>query len=43
VIGGGAGAILVVLGAMSLWPQILKIGSLDAIQPVALDEPDRDV
>jgi len=43
VVAGGVGTILVVLAAMRIWPQILKIGSLDAIQPAAMDEPDRDV
>ena len=33
VVGGGVGTILVVLAAMRLWPQILSIGSLDAIRP----------
>jgi len=39
VVGGGVGTILVVLAAMRLWPQILKIGSLDAIRPAAAEEP----
>ena len=39
VVGGGVGTILVVLAAMRLWPQILKIGSLDAIRPAAEEEP----
>jgi hypothetical protein len=43
VVGGGIGTILVVLAAMRVWPQILKIGSLDSIRPAAMDEPDRDV
>jgi hypothetical protein len=38
VVGGGIGAILVVLGVMRLWPQIGKIGSLDSIQPIDLAE-----
>lgn len=37
---GGVGTILVVLAALRLWPQILKIGSLDSIQPAAMEEPD---
>jgi MFS family permease len=39
VVGGGIGAILVVLGVLKLWPQITKIGSLHSIQPVDLAEP----
>ncbi|MBN1395148.1 MAG: MFS transporter [Pirellulales bacterium] len=42
VVSGGIGSILVVIGAISLWPQLLKIGSLDSIQPAALPEPDRE-
>jgi MFS family permease len=38
VVGGGIGAILVVLGVMRLWPQILRIGSLDSIRPVDVAE-----
>ncbi len=38
VVGGGVGTILVVLAAMRLWPQILRIGPLDAIQPVDVAE-----
>ena len=38
VVAGGVGAVLVVLGTMRLWPQILRIGSLDAIRPVPADE-----
>ena len=33
VVGGGIGAILVVLGVAHLWPQLLKIGPLDSIHP----------
>jgi len=33
IIGGGIGAILVVLGCTALWPQILKIGSLADLRP----------
>jgi MFS family permease len=36
VVGGGIGTILVVLGAMRIWPQILGIGSLAAIRPVPI-------
>jgi MFS family permease len=43
VVAGGVGTILVVLAAMRIWPQLLKIGSLDAIRPAAMEEPDRDV
>ena len=35
VVGGGVGTILVVLAAMRLWPQILRIESLSAIRPAA--------
>jgi MFS family permease len=38
VVGGGVGAIVVVLGVMRLWPQILRIGSLDSIRPVDVAE-----
>ena len=40
VVGGGIGAILVVLGAMRIWPQILGIGSLAAIRPISIGEFD---
>ena len=33
IIGGGIGAILVVLGCAALWPQILTIGSLADLRP----------
>jgi MFS family permease len=33
IIGGGVGAILVVLGCAALWPQILSIGSLVDLRP----------
>jgi drug/metabolite transporter superfamily protein YnfA len=39
VVAGGVGTILVVLGAMRLWPQILGLGSLHAIRPAADEEP----
>jgi len=42
VVSGGVGTILVVLVALCLWPQLLKIGSLDKIQPASSDEPERD-
>ena len=42
VVGGGVGTILAVIGAICIWPQILKIGSLDSIQPASLAEPDRE-
>jgi MFS family permease len=38
VVAGGIGTILVVLATMRLWPQILAIGSLDAIKPVEEEE-----
>jgi MFS family permease len=38
VVAGGVGAILVVLGVMQLWPQILSIGSLDTIRPVEVPD-----
>jgi MFS family permease len=43
VVAGGVGTILVVLGAVWVWPQLLKIGSLASIRPAAIEEPDRDV
>ena len=42
VVSGGVGTILAVVGAVLLWPQLLKIGSLDSIEPVSLQEPDRE-
>jgi len=42
VVGGGIGTILVVLGAASLWPQILAIGSLASIRPSTLAEPESE-
>ena len=39
VVAGGVGTVLVVLGTMRLWPQILRIGSLEAIRPMPTDEP----
>ncbi len=33
IVGGGIGAILVVLGCMAKWPQILAIGSLVGLRP----------
>jgi MFS family permease len=41
-VAGGIGAILVVLGVMRLWPEILKIGSLDSIEPASPAETDRE-
>jgi MFS family permease len=38
VVAGGVGTILVVLAAVRIWPQILKIGSLNAIEPVDAEE-----
>jgi MFS family permease len=43
VVGGGVGMILVVLGAMRVWPQLLRIGSLDSIRPASPAVPDRDM
>jgi MFS family permease len=43
VVAGGVGTILVVLAAMRIWPQLLKIEPLDSIRPAAMEEPDRDV
>ncbi len=39
VVGGGVGTIVVVLAAAIIWPEILSIGSLNAIKPVATEEP----
>jgi MFS family permease len=39
VVGGGVGTILVVLAALRLWPQILKLGSLGDIRPAIEEEP----
>ncbi len=33
IVGGGVGAILVVLGCAAIWPQILSIGSLAGLRP----------
>ena len=33
IVGGGVGAILVVLGCATIWPQILSIGSLADLRP----------
>ncbi len=38
VVGGGLGAILVVLAVMRLWPEVFGIGSLDSIRPESLVE-----
>jgi hypothetical protein len=43
VVGGGVGTILVVLGAMRLWPQLLRIGSLASIRPESPAEPDQEL
>ena len=42
VVSGGIGTILVVIGAVCVWPQLLKIGSLDSVQPASIPEPDRE-
>jgi MFS family permease len=41
-VAGGVGAIAVVLAVAAAWPQLLKIGSLDSIQPVSPAETDRE-
>jgi MFS family permease len=33
VVGGGIGTILVVLGVMALWPQVMRLGQLHAVKP----------
>jgi MFS family permease len=38
IVGGGIGAILVVIGCATLWPQILSIGSLADLRPAESDE-----
>ncbi len=38
VVGGGLGAILVVLAVLRLWPEVLGIGPLDSIRPESLAE-----
>ncbi len=43
VVGGGVGTILVVLGAMRLWPQLLRIGSLASIHPESPAEPNEEL
>ena len=42
IVGGGVGAILVVLGCATLWPQILSIGSLAGLQPADEAESHRE-
>jgi MFS family permease len=42
VVVGGIGTIVVVLAAIGIWPQLLKLGSLASIQPAATEE-DREV
>jgi MFS family permease len=39
VVGGGVGTILVVLTAVRLWPEILRIGALNNIRPSTEEEP----
>ena len=39
VVAGGVGTIFVVLAAVRLWPQLLKLGSLSDIRPAAEEEP----
>lgn len=38
VVGGGVGTIIMVLAAVWLWPEILKLGSLHSIRPAAEEE-----
>jgi hypothetical protein len=38
IVGGGIGAILLVLTATCVWPQILQISSLNGIQPAEIVE-----
>ncbi len=38
IVGGGVGAILVVLGCAAIWPQILSIGSLVGLRPADEEE-----
>ncbi len=38
IVGGGVGAILVVLGCAAIWPQILSIGSLADLRPAEEEE-----
>jgi MFS family permease len=33
VVGGGIGTIVVVLGVMALWPQVMRLGQLHAVKP----------
>src|SRR5262249_3251034 len=33
VVGGGIGTIVVVLGVMALWPQVMRLGRLHAVKP----------
>jgi len=42
VVGGGVGTILVVIGAASLWPQLLALGSLSSIKPMEVADPDEE-
>lgn len=43
VVAGGIGTILVVLAVMWAWPEILRLGSLHKIEPVALPETETSV
>jgi MFS family permease len=38
VVLGGAGTVLVVLGVMALWPQVLRLGALHGVQPAGVPE-----
>ena len=42
VVAGGAGTILVVIGAAYLWPQLLALGSLSSIKPLEVTDPDEE-
>ncbi len=39
VVGGGVGAIAIVLGAVRVWPQLLRLGALNEIRPEVSDPP----
>ena len=42
IVGGGVGAIFVVLACMTIWPQILSIGSLVGLRPADEAEVSRE-
>jgi hypothetical protein len=33
VVGGGLGTVLIVLAVLWTWPEVLRLGSLDAVEP----------